>query len=615
MNIKKALSLLTAAALSISSFAALAVTASADVTTIPITFYAVADNDTTTQNPIKREETGNGDYKNGRVCGNETSQQLNSDTSAKMKELWGGNSDATVINSEYTKYYYDYIGTGYGTPYIEVTNLAAGTYAMFYLGKNNYDGTHDIENVTFTDMSDDPVSTASYEAYGARNIGELVVHKFQLSFTESFTGKIKFVNTTSGLYLPDLYAIKITNDTFDVGSITNKSIVHTLSPGEDSIYRCSSANSKVENGKTDNLQTTNKKAIIKYPDIDFTGTNIHAVQVSGATNNKGNISLYINGTCIGTMSNFSTGSYSDYKDITFTNINSSNLKGDVMLVIENDGSYAGNYGAIKLYSEASLNTVYKATDLFSCAGTTGTIVRSGSYTNEENYKNYGAPFGSFHNITTENYPKYATKNSGSPILAFGNLASGTYTVSILVREWYQYYPDIYLDGTETSNRIYQGSSKSLDWFANESDSSQKIAIEQATFTINDSENHFIIIDTTNNDIRGILAVIVTAPGYSSFNSSDISNGKGIGTLSDTGSSYQRFAEKGGALADAYMTSIDFDKQYAANGLKWCIYKTGETKHAEITATDTTISGGTVYFGLVLTGTEDELNSITNVELR
>ena len=133
-----------------------------------------------------------------------------------------------------------------------------------------------------------------------------------------------------------------------------------------------------------------------------------------------------------------------------------------------------------------------------------------------------------------------------------------------------------------------------------------------------------ISNLATNNVSGNVSLVITGAAsqycgnfksvtfYTKPNAPDSIIDKG-NIASAITSGYQRFTNNGVNPADAYMTSIDFDT-YASRGLTWYIYKT-DTNYATLPLSDTTFTGGTVYFGLVISGTEAELNSITKVELK
>lgn len=69
----------------------------------------------------------------------------------------------------------------------------------------------------------------------------------------------------------------------------------------------------------------------------------------------------------------------------------------------------------------------------------------------------------------------------------------------------------------------------------------------------------------------------------------------------------------GDFADSYYAEIDSNTYIIPTGLKWTVTN-NESVSKDLTFTAPQVSGGTVRFGFIITGTEDELNKVTKVEL-
>jgi len=105
--------------------------------------------------------------------------------------------------------------------------------------------------------------------------------------------------------------------------------------------------------KTDNLQTKDGKAQLRFPAVDLKGKNFNKLDIWVGKNNDIDmtLSIKVGGTEVALISNIKdTGSW---EPRPFTaNLNTTEASGDVIIDITGDGgNYCGNYGYIRIYND------------------------------------------------------------------------------------------------------------------------------------------------------------------------------------------------------------------------------------------------------------------------
>lgn len=322
-----------------------------------------------------------------------------------------GSANITFQGDEFNSDKYDYLGVDpkdstkvYGTPTL-TTTLASGTYSLYYLSNNSKDDTHGIENIEFYKNSE-KFNAISYESVGVSEIkngidgnNNLYAHRFLFTLDEDFEGTIKFVNTSK--WLPDLYAVKITNDPANVINLgsaeTNESDgTMTLTLGDDSLI-AGTGSIKNENGiRSESLATVNGEAQLRYPAINIQGKKITKIAVKAGIDPSVSVDLNVNvgGTAIASKKAVTGSGWHDYNDIVFENDDFvgdlANLSGYVTLDIARDGQYCGNYRTITFYYEDienpepsctySIDVLTETVDGESATGVGATVNLNGSST-------------------------------------------------------------------------------------------------------------------------------------------------------------------------------------------------------------------------------------------
>lgn len=290
-KMKKLASIAAAAAMTATAMTGLVSTASAD---------GYVDQTFVPENGINREEGGNGPYPTGRVNDIKLPEEditFSDKTSDKMKKVFG---DGTNIDKNYISKKIDYIGQTSGIPTL-TANLTAGTYSLYYLAGNDNTNSHAIENINFYNESGEE-SNVKCEAAGLSELAKyngsnLYVHRFLFTLNESFNGTIKFISTSS--WLPDLYAVNITNDpdkviSFGSSDVNDEVGIVALTLGDDSLI-AGTGSIKNDNGiRSEGLATVNGKAQLRYPAINMQNKKITKIAVKAGIASDVSVDLDVN---------------------------------------------------------------------------------------------------------------------------------------------------------------------------------------------------------------------------------------------------------------------------------------------------------------------------------
>ena len=595
MNTKKALSLLTAAVLSVSSFAALAVTASADSVSY---IYASTTNGAaqTGANGAITGVTSESRYNSGGRAG-EGGYTIDTGVSAALMAEFDSNND-NIIDGIYTDQYMDYIKS------VSISvDLPAGVYTIYYVGVNtNSVGTVTAGNTTLPSGAKTTLHTgegkAKLEVYAIKNV----------CFPSGYSGDIVFDNGDS--WLPDVTAIKIVqtnktqNDVIVVDDITR--------PGrENNFVTVSGATANESYSKYSSIFGADYlSGITKFANYTDSA-DYYYVRVTEAANynfyilseNTTGTNFTVENAATGATTNLSTGSfnqvgtYSSDGKIYAANTGAAYLtEGIYKINLVKSSSYYSNLIAVAMHkmdygtASASDNTVTLTFGADSIASAGGTVNNSG---------------------ITDSLSLNGSTSKAILMLPYIEDLSDCYKVDVNVAH----------NNGNAAVTVKAGDTQIASISGIATGGWQTYNTYSSSLTNTNSAKGNISLEITLTDNSGGYCgnyAYVKLYKKTAVSETEIAKGDAsTSILSNTGSSYQRFTDNGGNPADAYMTSIDFNSQYAASGLKWYITKNVDNKNFVATYGDlgTTFSGGTVYFGLVLTGTEDQLNSITKVELK
>lgn len=215
MKTKKLLSILSAAALTVTALSGSILTVNAEEEYITnLTFAGTEQNEDVY--PI--ETTGNYHSESRAESYNWTAEGQD-----ELKELYDTDNDG-VIDDVFVNSYFDYIGN-YVDVSINVSNLQPGNYTIYYGG---------VSGIITEASLDDGTKLAQGSKIVLHNEAdkaEFMVIPFTISFTDNYSGKITFKN--SGGWLPDLCSIKIVG----VGFNTQEDVIQADDIVRESSYR------------------------------------------------------------------------------------------------------------------------------------------------------------------------------------------------------------------------------------------------------------------------------------------------------------------------------------------------------------------------------------------
>lgn len=191
MKTKKLLSILSAAALTVTALSGSILTVNAEEEYITnLTFAGTEQNEDVY--PI--ETTGK--YHSGSRA---ESYNWTAEGQDELKELYDTDNDG-VIDDEFVNSYFDYIGNDVDVS-INVSNLQPGKYTIYYGGVSG--------SITEASLDDGTKLSQGSKIvlHNEADKAEFMVIPFTISFTDNYSGKITFKNP--GGWLPDLCSIKI----------------------------------------------------------------------------------------------------------------------------------------------------------------------------------------------------------------------------------------------------------------------------------------------------------------------------------------------------------------------------------------------------------------------
>lgn len=184
-----------------------------EISNVSVTYKKIVSDSNATPEPTVDQITlkyhgNNTDISGGNMCVNNDTYKFSDGVDSSIASLFAATDDATTVDASLIANYKNYVGGTAGAathPTIKVT-APAGNYKIYYLGYNHG------KNMTATIGSQTITASAGTDfAYNVKNsIYILKIYEMDLSLDTAVSDETITFDSTDE-YLPDLYAIVITN--------------------------------------------------------------------------------------------------------------------------------------------------------------------------------------------------------------------------------------------------------------------------------------------------------------------------------------------------------------------------------------------------------------------